>query len=132
MSLCNLLLHPVVGLGLIFGDNFLSQLISQLLSLHRCDVLGLMDLQLLHKPLLRLDLALDSLLSLLNLVLDSLFLRVSPDRKVTTSTRSPQMTRHFFKHRAVCDLLRSEGIFELISLRKIIRAKDLILATRQG
>ena len=85
MRLSDLLLHPVVGLGLILGDNFFAQLISQLLPLHGRDVLRLVDLQLLLQPLLRLDLALDSLLSLLDLVLDPLLLRETSDGEVATA-----------------------------------------------
>ena len=67
MCLGDLLLNPLVSRGLIFGQNFLFQLLPQLLLLDGAQVFGLMDFKFFLELLFGGDLPSDSLLGLLNL-----------------------------------------------------------------
>ena len=84
-GLGDLHLHPVVGLCLIFGDDFLAQGISHLLPLYRSLIFRLMHFQLFLKSILGFNLSRDPLLSLFDLVLDFFFFGIAADRKMATS-----------------------------------------------
>jgi len=97
MCLSNLLLDPLVSRCLIFGQNFLFQLLPQLLLLDGAQVFGLMDFEFLFELLFGGDLPCDSLLGLLYLPSNFLFLSQSTDREMPTTAGCHQMLGHLLE-----------------------------------